>query len=173
MNEVTIKEVKFVDEVREYGNGFRKQEVVVETGDGRWDNPIAVEFTKDNIEKSQSQKRRPGHHRSQSQRPRMERSDGDQMFTSIAAYKVETEGGSGGDPLLPQTDPDVLSILRRIRRRGTTPVSKSPICPRIKFAKKLWRGHRADRSGRDLKTHRKETLGRFLDEVFTCLNFRF
>ena len=33
MNEVTIKgEVKFVDEVREYGaNGFRKQEVVVET----------------------------------------------------------------------------------------------------------------------------------------------
>ena len=41
MNEVTIKgEVKFVDEVREYGNnGFRKHQVVVETGDGRWDNP--------------------------------------------------------------------------------------------------------------------------------------
>ena len=32
MNEVTIKgEVKFVDEVREYGaNGFRKHQVVVE-----------------------------------------------------------------------------------------------------------------------------------------------
>ena len=59
MNEVTIKgEVKFVDEVREYGaNGFRKQEVVVETGDGKWDNPIAVEFTKDNIEKSQTLKK--------------------------------------------------------------------------------------------------------------------
>ena len=55
MNEVTIKgEVKFVDEVREYGNnGFRKHQVVVETGDGRWDNPVAVEFTKEAIEKSQ------------------------------------------------------------------------------------------------------------------------
>ena len=55
MNEVTIKgEVKFVDEVREYGNnGFRKHQVVVETGDGRWDNPVAVAFTKEAIEKSQ------------------------------------------------------------------------------------------------------------------------
>ena len=53
MNEVTIKEVKFVDEVREYGaNGFKKHQVVVETGDGRWDNPIPVEFTKDSIQKS-------------------------------------------------------------------------------------------------------------------------
>ena len=58
MNEVTIKgEVKFVDEVREYGNnGFRKHQVVVETGDGRWDNPVPVEFTKDSIELSQNLK---------------------------------------------------------------------------------------------------------------------
>ena len=55
MNEVTIKgEIKFVDEVREYGNnGFRKHQVVVETGDGKWDNPVPVEFIKDAIEKSQ------------------------------------------------------------------------------------------------------------------------
>ena len=55
MNEVNIRgEVKFVDEVREYGNnGFRKHQVVVETGDGRWDNPVPVEFTKEAIEKSQ------------------------------------------------------------------------------------------------------------------------
>ena len=54
MNEVTISgKVKFVDEVREFGsNGFRKHQVVIETGDGRWDNPIPVEFTKDNIELS-------------------------------------------------------------------------------------------------------------------------
>ena len=52
MNEVTIKgEVKFVDEIREYGaNGFKKHQVVVETGDGRWDNPIPAEFIKDAIE---------------------------------------------------------------------------------------------------------------------------
>jgi single-stranded DNA-binding protein len=56
MNEVTITgKVKFVDEVREFGsNGFRKHQVVVETGDGRWDNPIPVEFTKDNIELSKN-----------------------------------------------------------------------------------------------------------------------
>ncbi len=54
MNEVTIRgEVKFVDEIREYGaNGFKKHQVVVETGDGRWDNPIPVEFTKESIQKS-------------------------------------------------------------------------------------------------------------------------
>ncbi|MDG1174122.1 MAG: DUF3127 domain-containing protein, partial [Opitutales bacterium] len=58
MNEVTIKgKIKFVDEVREFGsNGFRKHQVVVETGDGRWDNPIPVEFTKDNIELSKDLK---------------------------------------------------------------------------------------------------------------------
>ena len=58
MNEVTISgKVKFVDEVREFGsNGFRKHQVVVETGDGRWDNPIPVEFTKDNIELSKNLK---------------------------------------------------------------------------------------------------------------------
>ena len=54
MNEVTISgKIKFVDEVREFGaNGFKKHQVVVETGDGRWDNPIPVEFTKENIELS-------------------------------------------------------------------------------------------------------------------------
>ena len=58
MNEVTISgKVKFVDEVREFGsNGFRKHQVVVETGDGRWDNPIPVEFTKDHIELSKTLK---------------------------------------------------------------------------------------------------------------------
>jgi single-stranded DNA-binding protein len=56
MNEVTISgKVKFVDEVREFGNnGFRKHQIVIETGDGRWDNPIPVEFTKDNIELSKN-----------------------------------------------------------------------------------------------------------------------
>ena len=58
MNEVTISgKVKFVDEVREFGNnGFRKHQIVIETGDGRWDNPIPVEFTKDNIELSKDLK---------------------------------------------------------------------------------------------------------------------
>jgi len=58
MNEVTISgKIKFVDEVREFGsNGFRKHQVVVETGDGRWDNPIPVEFTKDSIELSKDLK---------------------------------------------------------------------------------------------------------------------
>ena len=58
MNEVTISgKIKFVDEVREFGaNGFKRHQVVVETGDGRWDNPIAVEFTKDNIELSKKLK---------------------------------------------------------------------------------------------------------------------
>ena len=56
MNEVNISgKVKFVDEVREFGsNGFRKHQIVVETGDGRWDNPIPVEFTKENIELSKN-----------------------------------------------------------------------------------------------------------------------
>jgi single-stranded DNA-binding protein len=54
MNRVKIKgEVVFVDEVKEYGaNNFRKHLVVVKTGDERWENPIPVEFTKDNIDKS-------------------------------------------------------------------------------------------------------------------------
>ena len=58
MNEVTISgKVKFVDEVREFGsNGFKKHQVVIETGDGRWDNPIPVEFTKEKIELSKSLK---------------------------------------------------------------------------------------------------------------------
>ena len=59
MNEVTIKgEIVFVDEVREYGaNGFRKHQVVVETGDGKWANPIPVEFIKDSIEQSKDLKK--------------------------------------------------------------------------------------------------------------------
>ena len=54
MNKVKIKgEVVFVDEVKEYGaNNFRKHMVVVKTGDERWENPVPVEFTKDNIDKS-------------------------------------------------------------------------------------------------------------------------
>ena len=116
MNEVTIKgEIKFVDEVREYGaNGFRKQEVVVETGDGKWDNPIAVEFTKDNIEKSQTLKKgdRVTIEARVNGREWQGRDGVTKWFTSIAAYKVETEGG-GADaaPAVPvQADPDSSSF---------------------------------------------------------------
>ena len=58
MNSVKIKgEVIFVDEVKEFGaNNFRKQTVVINTGDDRWDNPIPVEFKKDHIEKSSALK---------------------------------------------------------------------------------------------------------------------
>ena len=58
MNSVKIKgEVIFVDEVKEFGaNNFRKQTVVINTGDERWDNPIPVEFKKDHIEKSSALK---------------------------------------------------------------------------------------------------------------------
>ena len=97
MNEVTIKgEVKFVDEVREYGaNGFRKQEVVVETGDGKWDNPIAVEFTKDHIEKSQTLKKgdRVTIEARVNGREWQGRDGVTKWFTSINGYKVEKEGG--------------------------------------------------------------------------------
>ena len=58
MNSLKIKgEVIFVDEVKEFGaNNFRKQTVVINTGDERWDNPIPVEFKKDHIEKSSALK---------------------------------------------------------------------------------------------------------------------
>ena len=58
MNSVKIKgKVVFVDEVKEFGaNNFRKQTVVINTGDERWENPIPVEFKKDNIEKSKALK---------------------------------------------------------------------------------------------------------------------
>ncbi len=58
MNSVKIKgEVIVVKEVEEFGaNNFRKQTVVINTGDDRWDNPIPVEFKKDNIEKSSALK---------------------------------------------------------------------------------------------------------------------
>ena len=108
MNEVTIKgEVKFVDEVREYGaNGFRKQEVVVETGDGKWDNPIAVEFTKDNIEKSQTLKKgdRVTIEARVNGREWQGRDGVTKWFTSISAYKLETEAAA---PV--QADPDSSS----------------------------------------------------------------
>jgi hypothetical protein len=103
MNEVTISgKVKFVDEVREFGsNGFRKHQVVVETGDGRWDNPIPVEFTKDNIELSkdlqvgdqvQIQSRINGRE--------WQGKDGvTKWFTSISGYKVTKENtGEASEP---------------------------------------------------------------------------
>jgi hypothetical protein len=103
MNEVTITgKVKFVDEIREFGsNGFRKHQVVVETGDGRWDNPIPVEFTKDNIELSkelkvgdqvQIQSRINGRE--------WQGKDGiTKWFTSIIGYKVTKENsGEASEP---------------------------------------------------------------------------
>ena len=102
MNEVTIKgEVKFVDEVREYGaNGFKKHQVVVETGDGRWDNPIPVEFIKDTIQKSKDlevgnkvtiEARINGRE--------WQGKDGvTKWFTSISGYKVEVEGTTSSVP---------------------------------------------------------------------------
>lgn len=93
MNEVTIKgEIKFVDEIREYGaNGFKKHQIVVETGDGRWDNPIPIEFTKDAIEKSKILKegekvvveaRLNG-------REWQGRDGVTKWFTSVSGYKIE------------------------------------------------------------------------------------
>ena len=108
MNEVTIKgEVKFVDEIREYGaNGFKKHQVVVETGDGRWDNPIPVEFIKDAIEKSKDLKtgdkvtieaRLNGRE--------WQGKDGvTKWFTSVSGFKVEAEGGNSAT-----IDPDSSS----------------------------------------------------------------
>ena len=113
MNEVTIKgEVKFVDEVREYGaNGFRKQEVVVETGDGKWDNPIAVEFTKDNIEKSQTLKKgdRVTIEARVNGREWQGRDGVTKWFTSISAYKLQTEGAGAAAAAPVQADPDSSS----------------------------------------------------------------
>ena len=105
MNELTIKgKITFVDEVREFGsNGFRKHQVVVETGDGRWDNPIPVEFTKDSIELSkelkvgdqvQIQTRINGRE--------WQGKDGvTKWFTSINGYKITKES--------PQSDEDPSS----------------------------------------------------------------
>ena len=172
MNEVTIKgEVKFVDEVREYGaNGFRKQEVVVETGDGRWDNPIAVEFTKDNIEKSQGLKKgRPGHHRSPGQRPRMERSRrSDQMVHLHRRLQGGNRRWFGGGPSCSHANRPrqfFFRYLRRIRRRGgrrrflNLPSSSVGSSLRAQIG---WRGHRSGSfSAYDLKTNRKETFMAF------------
>lgn len=98
MNEVTIKgEVVFVDEVREYGaNGFRKHQVVVETGDGKWANPIPVEFIKDAIEQSKGLKK--GEKVSIDARingREWQGKDGvTKWFTSISGYKIQSEGGT-------------------------------------------------------------------------------
>ena len=101
MNEVTIKgKITFVDEVREFGsNGFRKHQVVVETGDGRWDNPIPVEFTKDSIELSKELK---GGDQVQIQTRINGREwkgkDGvTKWFTSINGYKITKENTQSGD----------------------------------------------------------------------------
>ena len=113
MNEVTIKgEVTHVDEVREYGaNGFRKQEVVVETGDGKWANPIAVEFTKDHIEKSQTLKKgdRVTIEARVNGREWQGRDGVTKWFTSISAYKLDTEGRSDGPAPAVTTEPDSSS----------------------------------------------------------------
>ena len=103
MNEVTISgKIKFVDEVREFGaNGFKKHQVVVETGDGRWDNPIAVEFTKDNIELSK--KLKVGDQvqiQSRINGREWQGKDGvTKWFTSINGYKISVENSdSQEDP---------------------------------------------------------------------------
>ena len=98
MNEVTIKgEIVFVDEVREYGsNGFRKHQVVVETGDGKWANPVPVEFIKDTIEQSKDLKK--GEKVSIDARingREWQGKDGvTKWFTSISGYKIQSEGGA-------------------------------------------------------------------------------
>ena len=103
MNEVTISgKIKFVDEVREFGaNGFKKHQVVVETGDGRWDNPIPVEFTKDNIELSK--KLKVGDQvqiQSRINGREWQGQDGiTKWFTSINGYKISVENSdSQEDP---------------------------------------------------------------------------
>ena len=103
MNEVTISgKIKFVDEVREFGaNGFKKHQVVVETGDGRWDNPIPVEITKDNIELSK--KLKVGDQvqiQSRINGREWQGKDGiTKWFTSINGYKISVENSdSQEDP---------------------------------------------------------------------------
>jgi hypothetical protein len=110
MNEVTIKgEIVFVDEVREYGsNGFRKHQVVVETGDGKWANPVPVEFIKDTIEQSKVLKK--GEKVSIDARingREWQGKDGvTKWFTTISGYKIQSEGGSPP----PSNEPDSSSF---------------------------------------------------------------
>ncbi|MBT3665896.1 MAG: DUF3127 domain-containing protein [Opitutae bacterium] len=110
MNEVTIKgEIVFVDEVREYGsNGFRKHQVVVETGDGKWANPVPVEFIKDTIEQSKDLKK--GEKVSIDARingREWQGKDGvTKWFTSISGYKIQSEGDSPH----PSNEPDSSSF---------------------------------------------------------------
>jgi len=103
MNEVTISgKIKFVDEVREFGsNGFRKHQIVVETGDGRWDNPIPIEFTKDNIELSKDLKvGQDVQIQSRISGREWQGKDGTtKWFTSINGFKITKENsGVDGDP---------------------------------------------------------------------------
>ncbi|MBP52529.1 MAG: hypothetical protein CMI27_05235 [Opitutae bacterium] len=107
MNEVTIKgEIKFVDEIREYGaNGFKKHQVVVETGDGRWDNPVPVEFIKDAIEKSKDLE--VGQKVTIDARVNGREWQGKdgvtKWFTSISGYRVETENKNPASSQVPDT----------------------------------------------------------------------
>ena len=86
-----------MDEIREYGaNGFKKHQVVVETGDGRWDNPIPVEFIKDSIQKSKDLE---VGNKVTIEAPRLKSGmagkDGvTKWFTSISGYKVDVDGTS-------------------------------------------------------------------------------
>ena len=108
MNEVTIKgEVVFVDEVREYGaNGFRKHQVVVETGDGKWANPIPVEFIKDSIDLSQNlQKGQKVTIAARLNGREWQGKDGiTKWFTSVSGYKIQSE-----DAPPPMNEPDSSS----------------------------------------------------------------
>lgn len=83
-----------MDEVREYGaNGFRKHQVVVETGDGKWANPIPVEFIKDTIEQSKGlQKGQKVTIDARINGREWQGKDGvTKWFTSISGYKIQSE----------------------------------------------------------------------------------
>ena len=83
----------------------------METGDGKWDNPIAVEFTKDNIEKSQTLKKgdRVTIEARVNGREWQGRDGVTKWFTSISAYKLETEGAGAAAAAPAQADPDSSS----------------------------------------------------------------
>ena len=98
MNEVTISgKIKFVDEIKEFGNnGFRKHQVVIETGEGRWDNPIPVEFTKEKIELSKDLKVGDYVHiESRINGREWQGNDGKtKWFTSINGFKITKENSA-------------------------------------------------------------------------------
>ena len=83
-----------MDEVREYGaNGFSKHQVVVEPGDGKWANPIPVEFIKDTIEQSKGlQKGQKVAIDARINGREWQGKDGvTKWFTSISGYKIQSE----------------------------------------------------------------------------------